>query len=269
MMQLKLIWELMKKDWADSFKSKQILLSTTLLPIFLGLGVPIILLLTTSFAPAGSLNIGYEMFIELLPPLTPNWDLLSDKAQSYVMMSIFSQMMILLVPVMIASFVSADTIVGEKERQTIEGLLALPLTDSEVLAAKISSTLLPVLVLTWGMSILYALIIDLITFPELGWLLLPDLRFTLLILIFTPLLAFGTTAFIVTISSRVSSTRDAQQLTGIFVLPVIILIIGQLVIILFNVWLILVGIIVLGGFDLILFYISTKLFNREKLMIQT
>lgn len=268
-MRLKLIWELMKKDWAEAFRSKQILLSTTLLPLFMALGVPIILLLSMNYAPIGSMNEGYAIFVDLLPPLTPNWESLSEKGQIFVIVSIFGQLFLLLVPIMIASFVSADTVVGEKERQTIEGLLALPLSDSEILIAKIGSSLLPVLTLTWFMSIVYAVIVDLITFPELGWLLLPDLRFILVIVIFTPLLSFGTTVFVVMISSRVSSTRDAQQLTGFFVLPAILLVVGQLIIIIIDILLILVGIIILGGFDLITFRLATKLFNREKLMSES
>ncbi|MFX1507050.1 MAG: ABC transporter permease subunit, partial [Promethearchaeota archaeon] len=174
---------------------------------------------------------------------------------------------LLLVPVMIASFISADTIVGEKERQTIEGLLALPISDSEILLAKIGSSLLPILVLTWIMSGFYAFMVDLFSYPHLGRILLPDLRFILIMLIFTPLLGIGTITFIVMISSRVSSTRDAQQLTGIFVLPAILLIAGQLVILFINIWLISIGILILGAFDIIAFKLATSLFNREKLMM--
>ncbi|MCK5604748.1 hypothetical protein KAR91_22855, partial [Candidatus Pacearchaeota archaeon] len=79
----------------------------------------------------------------------------------------------------------------------------------------------------------------------------------------------GTITFIVMISSRVSSTRDAQQLTGILVLPAIILITGQLFIIVINIWLIIIGIVILGVFDIIAFKLATSIFNREKLMSLT
>ncbi|MFX0181796.1 MAG: ABC transporter permease subunit [Candidatus Hodarchaeota archaeon] len=268
-MQLKLIWELMKKDWAEAFKSKQILLSTTLLPLVLALGIPIIMLFSISFSSTGNFDSEFELFMDLLPPITSDWDLLSEKAQIMVIASIFGQLFLLMVPVMIASFVSADTIVGEKERDTIEGLLSLPLTDSEILTAKIGSTLLPVMILTWFMSCIYVIIVDFFTFAELGRLLLPDLRFILLMLIFTPLLGFGTNVFVVMISSRVHSTRDAQQLTGFFVLPSILLISGQLIIIFISIWLILIGIIILGLFDIFAYRLAISLFNRERLMSAT
>lgn len=268
-MQLKLIWELMKKDWAEAFKSKQILLSTTLLPLVLALGIPIIMLFSISFTSTGNFDSEFALFMDLLPPVTSDWDLLSEKAQIMVIASIFGQLFLLMVPVMIASFVSADTIVGEKERDTIEGLLSLPITDSEILSAKIGSTLLPVMIMTWLLSGVYAIIVDIITFPELGRLLLPDLRFILLMIIFTPLLGFGTNIFVVMISSRVSSTRDAQQLTGFFVLPAIFLIGGQLIIIFISIWLILIGIIILGLFDILAYRLAISLFNREKLMSAT
>ncbi|MFW9905776.1 MAG: ABC transporter permease subunit [Candidatus Thorarchaeota archaeon] len=265
-MQLKLIWYLMKKDWEEAFRSKQILLSSTLLPLFLALGVPLILMLSMNMASLDSTGVGLNIFMDILPPVTPDWDQLSEQAKLLVIIAIFGQLFLLLVPVMIASFVSADTIVGEKERQTIEGLLALPISDSEILLAKIGSSLLPILVLTWIMSGFYALMVDLFSYPYLGRILLPDLRFILIMLIFTPLLGIGTITFIVMISSRVSSTRDAQQLTGIFVLPAILLIAGQLVILFINIWLISIGILILGVFDIIAFKIATSLFNREKLM---
>ncbi|UCG02976.1 MAG: ABC transporter permease subunit [Candidatus Heimdallarchaeota archaeon] len=268
-MQLKLIWYLMKKDWEEAFRSKQVVLSSTLLPLFMAVGVPLILMFSMNMAPMGSTNVGLDIFMDILPPVTPDWDQFTDQTRMLVITSVFGQIFLLLVPVMIASFVSADTIVGEKERQTIEGLLALPISDSDILSAKIGSSLLPILVLTWIMSGIYAFMVDLITYPYLERILLPDLRFILVMLIFTPLLGIGTITFIVMISSRVSSTRDAQQLSGIFVLPAIVLIAGQLIIVLINIWLLLVGILILGGFDIIAFKLAITMFNREKLMSLT
>ncbi len=268
-MQLKLIWQLMKKDWAEAFKSRQIILSSTLLPLFLALGVPLILMVSMGMVPMGSTDVELKIFMDLLPPVTSDWNQLSEQTKMLVIIAIFGQIFLLLVPVMIASFISADTIVGEKERQTIEGLLVLPISDSEILLAKIGSSLLPVTLLTFVISAFYSIIVDVITFPFLGRLLLPDLRFILVMVIFTPLLGLGTITFIVMISSRVSSTRDAQQLTGFFVLPVIILIAGQLIILFINIWLILIGIGILGVFDIVAFMLALSLFDREKLMSQT
>ncbi len=268
-MQLNLIWQLMKKDWAEAFKSRQIILSSTLLPLFLALGVPLILMGSMSMVPTGSTDVELKIFMDLLPPVTSDWGQLSEKTKMLVITAIFGQIFLLLVPVMIASFISADTIVGEKERETIEGLLVLPISDSEILVAKIGSTLLPVTLLTGVISVFYTIIVDIFTFPYLGRLLLPDLRFILVVVIFTPLLGLGTITFIVMISSRVSSTRDAQQLTGFFVLPAIILIAGQLIILFINIWLILIGIVILGVFDIVAFKLALSLFDREKLMSQT
>lgn len=253
----------MRKDWDDTFRSKQVLLSSTLLPLVLTLGVPLIIMLSMSM---GTTNGELEFFMDLLPPMTPDWDQLSDQAKTLVITAVFGQVLLLLIPVMISSFVSADTIVGEKERQTIEGLLVLPLTDSELLAAKIGSSLIPVSVITWILSVIYTFMVDIISFPYLNRLLLPDFRFILIMLIFTPLLGFSAITFIVMISSRVSNTRDAQQLTGIIVLPAILLISGQLFIIFINAWLIIIGIGILGVLDIISFKLATTLFNREKLM---
>jgi ABC-type Na+ efflux pump permease subunit len=265
-MQLNQVWELMKKDWSEAFRSKQILLSIIVLPTFLALGLPTIFLFSVGFSSNGSLDPEFAVLLNVLPPLTPDWEILTEKAQSYVLISGFGQIFLLLVPIMMISFIGTDAIVGEKERDTIEGLLALPLTESEILAAKIGSSLIPVLILTWLLSGIYALIFNFVTFPELNRLLLPDLRFILVIVLFTPLLSLATTEFIIMISSRVSTTRDAQQLTGLFVLPVMLLVVGQLLILVIDIGLILIGIVILSGFDLLAFKVAAKLFSRESLM---
>ena len=41
----------------------------------------------------------------------------------------------LIIPLMVSSILAADSIVGEKERNTLEGLLYTPLTDQELYIA--------------------------------------------------------------------------------------------------------------------------------------
>jgi ABC-type Na+ efflux pump permease subunit len=261
-MNFRLIIELMRKDWADSFKSKQILLFIILLPFLLVVIMPGFFLTVIAMAPDDDMSL----LVDIVPPLTSNWEQLEEVGKMLVVMSIFSQFFILLVPVMISSFIAADAIIGEKERRTIEVLLALPMTDQEILLGKILGSIIPAVVSTWIFAIPHVLIVDILTYKPLGILLLPDLRFILFVSLFTPLLGFITVTFIIMISSRVANTRDAQQVTGILVLPIILLIIGQMYLVLFDVSLIVIGIVILIVFSFIFFKISTNVFNREKLM---
>ena len=51
--------------------------------------------------------------------------------------------MFLMVPLMVASTVAADSFAGEKERKTLESLLYTPTTDRELLVAKMLGAWLP------------------------------------------------------------------------------------------------------------------------------
>ena len=151
----------------------------------------------------------------------------------------------------------------------INGLFALPMTDAEILAGKIFSSLIPLIGLTWIMSGIFAVVVDIISFPFLNRLLLPDIRFILLVVFFAPLIGFAAITFTIMISARVSTQRDAQQITGLFVLPILLLIVGQLIIVIINALYILIGIVVLLVFNYVAFRICTSIFNRERLMTLT
>ncbi|MFX1255173.1 MAG: ABC transporter permease [Promethearchaeota archaeon] len=265
-MQLNLVWEIIKKDWAETFRSKQILAAVIAFPILMGVILPTLLVGVMTFVPEAETDSDFAIFEQLLPPLTEDWASLSEKAKGTVMMVIFSQLFLLFIPIMIPSTVASDTVVGEKERETIEGLLGLPLTKSEILLAKIGSSLLPSLFATWIICVPYVLIVDLLTFPIIGRLLLPNMSFLLLIGLLTPLISFISVTGVVMISSRVSTTRDAQQLSVFIVLPLMVLIIGQLFIILIDIRLIILGIIILAIISFITFKIATRIFDRDRLM---
>ncbi|MFW9993058.1 MAG: ABC transporter permease subunit [Candidatus Odinarchaeota archaeon] len=266
-MNFQLIVELMKKDWAEGFKSKQIIGFIVGMPLLMVVIIPVILVGAMASAPELlALNPGTAMLIEILPPITPDWDTLSEAGRIIAFSAVFGQLFILLVPVMIVSIVSADAIVGEKERKTIEVLLALPMTDREIILAKILSAIIPALLSTWIFTGIHIVAIDILTYPVLQRLLLPDLRFIILTALFTPLLAFVTVTFTFMISSRVSTSRDAQQMTGILVLPLLVLIISQLFMILVDTSLVIIGTVILIVASVGFFRLSERVFNREKIM---
>src|SRR5215213_10371489 len=57
-------------------------------------------------------------------------------------------------PVALTSTVAADSFVGEKERNTLEPLLATPISDMQLFAAKLCTAVVPAVVGTWvGMAL--------------------------------------------------------------------------------------------------------------------
>jgi ABC-type Na+ efflux pump permease subunit len=63
-------------------------------------------------------------------------------------------------PIITASVLAADSFAGEKERKTAEALLLTPATNEELLVGKILASLIPAVLLTAIVFLIYAGIID-------------------------------------------------------------------------------------------------------------
>ena len=269
-MQTKLVWELIRKDWAEIFRSKQVYMFIIVLPGVLVLGMPLLLTFVMNFFPQlMALNPVTAGLIAFLPPVIPEpqWSQLAEGTKLMLTIATVSQLFILIVPVMIGSSLSIDTIVGEKERKTIEGLLSLPLTTSEILTAKVLSSVLPGLISTGFFVVGHIVFIDILLFPYLGWFFLPNLQFLLFVVVLSPLVAIASVLFTVAISARVGTIMNAQQLTSFLVLPLLLIIISQLFLLMLNLLTILFGVIILLIINFGLFWLSIRIFNREKLVI--
>ena len=56
----------------------------------------------------------------------------------------------MIVPLMVSAVIAADAFAGEKERRTMEMLLHLPITDRDLFLAKLLTSYIPALGVTWG-----------------------------------------------------------------------------------------------------------------------
>ena len=74
----------------------------------------------------------------------------------------------LIVPLMVSSILAADSLVGEKERKTLEGLLYTPLTDAELYVAKALVAMLPALALTLVSFVIYTIVVNVAGYSTVG-----------------------------------------------------------------------------------------------------
>jgi ABC-2 type transport system permease protein len=173
----------------------------------------------------------------------------------------------LIVPLMVASIIGADSIVGEKERKTLEALLYTPATDGELYLAKLLSAILPAVALSWGSFLAYTLVVNLAGASVMGRIWFPLPHWLPLILWVSPAVAALGMAGIVLVSSRVSTFMEAQQTSGLLVLPVILLVVGQaLGVIYLSVELVIALGVVIWLIDAALIWLGVKQFSRSALM---
>jgi ABC-type Na+ efflux pump permease subunit len=247
-------------------RSRAVLIPTIAVPIVLLLTPPLALLaartapdsLATALFPLLT-RLPVEMLDQL--PTEP-----ARQAVVLLLLYVFAPLY-LLVPVLVASVTAADSVVGERERGTLEGLLDSPTTDRELLIGK--------LLAPWGMAtvvsalgaVAYGAVANLVlsqyglprSFPNLEW--------AVLVVWVAPAAAAIGLGLIVAASNRVKTFHEASQIIGIIVLPIVALVVAQAAgVVLFD-----VGVLLLFGAALwlmavLLLRVSARGFRRDRLL---
>lgn len=173
----------------------------------------------------------------------------------------------LVMPVFVPILISSHAVAGEKEKRTLEPLLASPVTPLELVVGKSLASLVPsVLICTLAFALL-CVGVDIVAWPVAKELVLPNSMWSFGVFVIAPLFAFFGNGVAVLISARVGDSRLAQQLAGLMVLPLVGLAAGQL-----GGWLkagtgyyaIIGGIVLL--LDVVIVVAARRLFDRERLM---
>lgn len=171
--------------------------------------------------------------------------------------------MFLVLPIFLPILLAAQSIGGERERRTLEPLLATPVSTLSIILGKSIAALVPAVLITWASAGLFCLGVDLVA----GGFLLPDRAWLFGTLVLSPLLALFGNAMAVVVSSRVLDPRAAQNLAATTVLPLLGLLVVQLA-----------GRIALGprfyvalalgvaAADVALVFVAVRVFDRERLL---
>ncbi len=137
----------------------------------------------------------------------------------------FSIPLFWVIPVALTPAVAADSFVGERERSSLEPLLATPIGTGELLLGKLAASVIPAALGTWlGVLVFWGLTL-LSHSPFYPRVLLTDGDWLFSLVVVTPLVALFTAAVAAVLSTRVSGYRVAYQLNGLIVLPVILVVI--------------------------------------------
>jgi ABC-type transport system involved in multi-copper enzyme maturation permease subunit len=124
----------------------------------------------------------------------------------------------LLVPVLVPTLMSAYSVVGEREQGTLEPVLTTPVSGAELLIGKAAAIFMPAVALGYLIFGVFVAITQLAASPPVAAAVrhAPQLPAAL---VFIPLLAAWSIWVGLAISTRVSDTRVAQQLSVLGSLP--------------------------------------------------
>jgi len=263
------IWAIVRKDLKVVVQNKGVSIPLIVVPLVFMVIMPALAGLVPVFEDdlAASMR-DFEAFLENMPPAMLESVAGYDDAQTIVVLVVayFLAPMYLILPLMVASVIAADSFAGEKERKTMEALLYTPTTDRELLLAKLLSAWVPAIMISLGGFVIYAIVANVAAWPVMGEIWFPNLTWIVLALWVAPAVAGLGLGITVIVSARVNTFQEAYQLGAIVVLPILLLVVGQATGVIY-----LQGafVLLLGAFfwviDAVLLWLSARSFRRSEL----
>ncbi|MFO7742799.1 MAG: ABC transporter permease subunit [Anaerolineae bacterium] len=211
-------------------RSKAVMLPMLIVPLIFVVAIPAAVgFFAPQMAAGGELD-DFAQFLEMMPASMRQRFAGYDEAQ-IIVVAVLEHLfapMFLIIPLMVASTIAAGSFVGEKERKTLEALLHTPTTDTELFLGKLLASWIPAFLVGLGAFVLYAVVVNASGWRVMGGIFFPNAMWVALVLWLAPAAAGLGMGVIILISSRVSTFQDAYQLGGMVVIPVLLLVLGQM-----------------------------------------
>ncbi len=252
---------IISKEWAETIRNKLLLAGIFVMPalfLLITLGV----LAVTSSGPVD--------MAELAPYIARSPELASLEPREILQMVLVDEFLFLflLTPSVIPMTLASYSIIGEKQARSLEPLLATPVSTTELLFGKAAAAIIPAIGVTWLAYALYLVGASLIATDHVLGVLL-SATWLLAILLIGPLIGVLSVLIGVIISSRFNDTRVAQQLGGLIALPIagfgVAQASGSLLVDLAS---FAVGTAVLLAIDALMFYLTVKQFQRDRILTE-
>ena len=236
-------WVIAQKDLKVFSRKRSIVLSLTILPIVISLGLSYLVRIIANHSEVSD-------------------DFLTSFANGF---SFWFVILASFIPTTIASY----SLVGEKIEKSLEPLLATPVTDEEIFFGKGIAGFLPTLAVIYACFLLYAGLVDAFTFGRLGYLYYPNWNMGLIMLLVMPVVLLASIELGIIVSSKVSDVRTAQTLGALASLPFgAVYVASEIQYITLNnaTFLVIAGIVLV--LDIFLYFITGKVFRRESILTQ-
>ena len=261
-----------RKDWREISRNWQVLMPIMVVPLLFTVAIPAAVVLMPELVNAPTSSTGsVELMLKNLPGgiRAQLAGMTEDQIMTYVMLLYFFAPFFLIIPLMASSVIASDSFAGEKERKTIEALLATPITDGELFMGKVLVSFVPSMLVTAASFAIYTATVDLLTYGMFGRPLLPNLSWALLILGLAPTVALASIGLTVMISARVKGFREAQQISAVLVVPILVMLFAQ------ASGTMVFGYLMVGALtlvfilvDVLLFRVGVRIFQRDKILSQ-
>ena len=232
----------------------------TALPLFVVLVIPRI-----TGEPLGR-DRTIAQVLALAAPRLPGLSTLPPESAAEAFMFQQFLFLFLVAPIVGAVSLAAYSVVGEKQGRTLEPLLTTPVSTAELLVAKVLAAFLPSLAIEAAGLCVYVFLVNLVAPPGVAGTLVSG-RSLILLLLLGPFASLAALQLTIAISSRVNDPRSAQQIAVILVLPLVVVLVGQIAGAFIITSAILLAVSLgLGVAWVLLIMLSVALFERETIL---
>lgn len=251
------------KDVREVLSSRQMLIPMIIVPVIMMVVLPLMLVIGAKYGVSG-LN-GMDYMIKVLGKSFTN--LTNSQLIIEIGLNYMFPVFFLLIPIMTSSIIGASSFTGEKERKTMESLLYTPISIRELFAAKVIGTAVPAYAVTLISVLVFGIVMDIGGWIYFGRLIFPNVKWAILIIWVTPAVTLLGINFMVLVSAKANTFQEAQQMSAFIILPVILLLVGQMsgLFLLSDAVLLMLGVVVYI-LDYFLMQNATKKFVPEKLI---
>lgn len=265
MINIKNVLNVIYKDVIEAKNDQGALIPMIIIPFLFSVLLPLLIILGGSNNVLVNFIGGVRVFIEQLPATVLPHTINDSYRITYAIFMYFFIPFFILIPVLISTILASSSFTGEKERKTIEGLLFTPLNNLELILGKILAVAIPSVLITWISIIVYGIIININSIKIIDKMIFPNFNWVLITLFIVPLITFLSISLVVAVSHRVKTSKSAQSVSMLLILPIIGFLISQASgVILFGTIISLILIVILGILDFIVYFMISKMFNRDK-----
>ena len=218
-MRADILWTVLRREWYETIRNR-LLMATILIPPVLLTVAPIVLA-----SAVGERALPPELAQQVLAQ-KPEWAGFSpaELAGAFAVQQflVFFLLMPAYIPLSIATF----SIIGEKQARSLEPVLAAPIRTVELLAGKAIAALVPGVLAGWVTYIVFVALASLVYGPALFGV-VTDASWLAGVFLLGPAVGLSSVVAGVIVSARVNDPRVAQQVGGVVIVPIIVLVLAQ------------------------------------------
>jgi ABC-2 type transport system permease protein len=219
-----------QKDLRIAFRNRGVRIPLIVTPVLLIVIVPTFLILGAGLLAGegvvGTLQGGspFEGLIPSVVETAGEAPLTYERAVlEYLVVPLY-----LLVPLVVATVIAADSFAGERERRTLEALLHTATNDRELFIGKLLAAYLPAVGSSWLAFAVYSVVANLLGARSVGGIFFPTPAWLVIAFWVAPAVSLLNIGLMVGISSRVRSLQAAHQIGSLLVLPFVLLLVVQI-----------------------------------------